>query len=238
MTEYKFESNNIRDILSHVDLNTLFIFDIDHTLIEPAQIIGSTHWERYLAKKFVSQGLNQHEAMIRAFHHWRAIQHLTDVKIVDESIYEVINFLKDLKINIMGLTARDRTLTNLTLDQLKSVQLDNLFTFLNDPHDFPGHYPCHLANGTVFCGFNKKDVGLRLFLDHLAFVPKKIVYVDDQVSHIDELENLSKSMNINYVGMKYGASGDHKFNPKIAEIQEKHLPKLISDQEALNLLEA
>ena len=38
--------------------------------------------------------------------------------------------------------------------------------------------------------------------------------------------------------MTYGASGTHRFDPKIAEIQEKHLPKLISDREALDLLEA
>ena len=45
MSVYKFESHTLKDILDHVDQDTMFLFDIDHTLIEPAQIIGSTYWE-------------------------------------------------------------------------------------------------------------------------------------------------------------------------------------------------
>ncbi|MCH9632972.1 MAG: hypothetical protein S4CHLAM6_13210 [Chlamydiae bacterium] len=238
MSVYKFESDTLLDIVEHVDSNTLFIFDIDHTLIEPVQIIGSTHWERHLAKKLKEQGFTHHEACIRAFHQWRTIQHLTAVKAVEESVYEILTLVKNLNVQTLGLTARDGTLSELTFDQLKSVQLDKLFTHKEDCKDLPGNYPCKYTKGAIFCGFNKKDVGLQLFLEHVKMNPKKVVFVDDQKSHIDELEDLSNLLGIEYVGMTYHASGDHKFDPQIAEIQEQYLPKLISDKEALDLLEA
>ncbi len=238
MTIYKFESHSIQDLLQYVDSNTLFIFDIDHTLIEPSQIIGSAHWEKYLASKLMSQGFTYHEACIRAFHQWRTIQHLTQVKPVETVIYEFIKAIQALNIITLGLTARDGTLSQLTFDQLNSVQLSHAFNMHGDSHDFSSNYPCSFRNGAVFCGFNKKDEGLKLFLEHSKLEPKKIIFVDDQRSHVDELEDLSRSMNIEYVGMTYHASGHHKFDPKIADIQEKYLPKLISDHEAMELLEA
>ncbi len=238
MSVFKFESDTLQDLLDHIDAKTLFIFDIDHTLIEPVQIIGSTHWEKYIAKKLKGQGFTHHEASIRAFHQWRTIQHLTAVKAVENSIYEVLRLIDSLNLRTLGLTARDSTLSELTFDQLKSVGLDKIFTFQSPSEDLAADYPCRYFNGAVFCGFNRKDIGLRLFLEHVKVKPQKVVFVDDQKSHVDELEEFSIAEGIEYVGMTYHASGDHKFNPQIAEIQEKYLPKLISDREALDLLEA
>lgn len=238
MSVYKFESSSVKDILKHVDKNTLIVFDIDHTLIEPVQAIGSTHWERHLTKKLLEQGFTYHEACIRAFHQWRTIQHLTDVKTIEDAIYEVIDYLKENQVKTLGLTSRDGTLSNLTFDQLKSVNLHEIFTIHNDTSDLSANYPCTYYNGTVFCGFNKKDAAFKLFLNHINLSPKKIVFIDDQQSHVEELEDLATLLGIEYVGMKYTASGDHTFDSKIADIQEKHLPKLISNREALDLLEA
>ncbi len=237
MSAYKFESDSIRDILKHIDPETLFILDIDHTIIEPVQSIGSTHWERHLAKKLMDSGYTYHEACIRAFHQWRTIQHLTQVRPVEESIYEFHDFLKSSKIETMGLTSRDSTLSDLTFEQLASVQLGDVFSFQKPCVELQGNYPCQYTKGAIFCGFNKKDHGLDLFLSHIDFKPSKIVFVDDQSSHIDELGDLSEMLKIDYVGMKYNASGVHKFDAKLADIQEKHLPKLLSDREALDLLE-
>lgn len=238
MSIFKFESSNVRDILKYADGSCLAIFDIDHTLIEPVQTIGSTHWERHLMKKLMEKGFTYHESAIRAFHQWRTIQHLTDVKLVEESIFEVITGLKLLQIQTLGLTARDGTLSSLTFDQLKSVNLHNMFSQHKVNSNLMGNFPCTYFNGAVFCGFNKKDEALKLFLEQANFKPKKILFIDDQQSHVDELEELSRILGIEYVGMKYTASGDHTFDPKVAEMQERHLPKLLSDGEALDLLEA
>lgn len=238
MSIYTFKSNNLQDILNYLDPKALFVFDIDHTLIEPQQSIGSTHWERHLAEKLIQQGFTHHEANIRAFHQWRTLQHITRVQPVDIGIHDILKQIHGLNIPTMGLTARDKTLSELTFDQLASVQLDKAFNLIYDSTDLVGNYPCHFHQGAVFCGFNKKDAGLELFLNHIRLKPQKIIFVDDQQSHVDELKYYSEKYQVDYVGMTYGASGLHRFDPKIAEIQEKHLPKLISDREALDLLEA
>jgi len=238
MGAYKFESDNITDILKYLEKNTLFVLDIDHTLIEPVQAIGSTHWEKHLTKKLLAEGFTHHEACIRAFHQWRTIQHLTDVKTIQDSIYDVTKYIRSNQINTLGLTSRDGTLPNLTFDQLKSVHLHEIFSIQNAPSDLTANYPCAYFNGTVFCGFNKKDEAFKLFLQHIQLNPTKVVFIDDQQSHIEELEDITSRLGIEYVGMKYTASGDHTFDSKIADIQEKHLPKLLSNREALDLLEA
>lgn len=238
MSVYKFKSDKVVDVLDHLDKSSLLIFDIDHTLIEPVQAIGSTHWERHLTQKLLQQGFTYHEACIRAFHQWRTIQHLTAVRAVEDSIYEVLKFIRKLQVHTLGLTARDGTLSELTFDQLKSVKLDEIFSLRLKLEEIQGSYPLSYNKGAVFCGFNKKDAALKMFIEQTHFVPKKIVFVDDQKSHVEELEDLAHRLGFDYVGMHYTASGDHTFDPKIADIQEKHLPKLISNKEALDLLEA
>ena len=194
MSVYTFKSDRLQDILNYLEPNVLFIFDIDHTLIEPTQSIGSTHWERHLASRLIQQGFTHHEANIRAFHQWRTLQHLTQVQPVDPTIHQILNQIRSFGIQTMGLTARDKTLSELTFDQLASVNLDQAFSLIGDSKDLRGNYPCHYHQGAVFCGFNKKDAGLELFLNHVQLKPKKIVFIDDQQSHVDELKITRKNI--------------------------------------------
>ncbi len=226
MSTYIFESKRIDSILDFVDADSFFIFDVDHTLIETTQIIGSAHWEKHFMRRLIDQGWDNQEALKHSQSLWKQIQKNTDVQVVDQGILNLIAYLK----------SRDKAIVDLTFKQLESVQLHNIFSFQNPCHSFGIQPDCYFSKGMVFCGDNPKDLGLKLLLDYVNFQPKKIIFVDDQKSHLYELEEMAYQAHIHYVGMHYTASTHEKFNFEIAQIQEKFLPKIISDDEALQLI--
>lgn len=236
MSTYIFESKKIESILDFIDLDTFFIFDIDHTLIEAQQVIGTSHWEKHLKHRLIDQGISPDEAKFRAYTLWKSIQEVTGVQPVEEGVFRLISLLQHNQIPILGLTSRDRDLIEITFKQLKSVELDNVFTCDYPSQSLEAKHICHFSRGTVFCGDNPKNEGLKAFFDLISFKPKKIVFVDDQKEHLYELEEMAFHENIDFVGMQYMGSSYERFSPEIAEIQERHLPKILSNADALKLI--
>lgn len=239
MSTYIFESEKVESIIDFIDDESIYISDIDHTLIEPVQIIGSVHWEKYTTQKLMDRGLSFEKARQEAFKLWRQVQAATDIKVVEESVYNLLKILQSRKIPIMGLTSRSAFLKDLTFKQLARARLDQIFTYNYDCHDLPSpKLQSHFSKGTVFCGDDPKHHALEAFLKHNQINLKKIIFVDDQKDHIHELEELCYKLGIDYVGMHYVASSHKNFDAEIAEMQHKHLPKIISDLDALQMLES
>lgn len=237
MSTYIFESKKIESIFDFIDLDTFFIFDIDHTLIETQQVIGSSHWEKHLKHRLIDQGFSHEEAANRSCSLWKKIQKVTSVQTIEQGIFRLISYLKEREIPILGLTARDHELMDLTFKQLQSVDLHQVFTFLHPCQALVGTlYESHYSKGAVFCGDNPKDSALKVLFKQVEYTPKKIVFVDDQKEHLYELEEMAYNANIEFVGMQYMASNHDRFNLEIAEIQEQHLPRILSNSDALKLM--
>lgn len=236
MSTFIFESNKIESILDFVDPKTLFIFDIDHTLIEPLQVIGSTHWEKHLTHRLIDEGMHPESARLKACGLWKEIQKRTGVQAIESGIYRLITILKERAVMTLGLTSRDHDLADLTFRQLKAVDLDQVFTFNHPAKIFNLEYTAEFKNGTLFCGHNAKDLTLGALLKHAEITPEKIIFIDDQKDHLYKLEEMSFRAGIEFIGMQYTASSHDRFNIDIASIQEKHLPNILSDDEALMLL--
>jgi hypothetical protein len=236
MSTYIFESKKIESILDFIDLDTFFIFDIDHTLIEAQQVIGTSHWEKHLKHRLIDQGISPDEAKLRAYMLWKSIQEVTGVQPIEQGIFRLVSLLQNNSIPILGLTSRDRDLIEITFRQLESVDLHNVFTLDYPSQPLEAKHICHFSRGTVFCGDNPKNVGLKAFFNQISFKPKKIVFVDDQKEHLYELEDMAFHENIDFVGMQYMGSSHDRFNPVIAEIQEQHLPRILSNADALKLI--
>ncbi|MCH9634716.1 MAG: hypothetical protein S4CHLAM7_14730 [Chlamydiae bacterium] len=237
MSTYIFESNKIESILDFIDLETFFITDIDDTLIKAAQIIGSSHWEKHLIRRLIDQGVELDQARSRACGLWKQIQKLTNVITLEEGVFKLIQFLKKHSIPTLGLTSRDCDLIDLTFEQLKKVDLHDAFTLKHAPQTLEATYLCHFARGALFCGNNAKDKALKVFFEQNNLNPKKIIFIDDQKDHLYELEEMAFHAGIDYVGMQYTASSPENFSVEIAEIQEKHLPNIISDEDAQKLIQ-
>ena len=237
MSTYIFESKKIESIVDFIDSETFFIFDIDHTLIETAQVIGSTHWEKHFIRRQMDQGLSYEDASKRSFALWKQIQKSTEVRTIENGIFRLVSFLKTHNIPTLGLTSRDHDLMDLTFDQLKKVNLENVFNLDHPPHALEAELECHFSRGAVFCGDNPKDIALKALFKKNDIAPKKIIFIDDQKDHLYELEEMAYHAEIEYIEMQYTASNHERFNSDIAVIQEKHLPNILSDDEALKLMQ-
>jgi predicted phosphatase len=79
-----------------------------------------------------------------------------------------------------------------------------------------------------------------MFIHFLSIInqrPKKVVFIDDKKSHVEEVKNVLSRHGIEYIGFHYTAHQyvEKVYHPEVAEFQRKFL-KTIMSNEAAHLL--
>ena len=128
-----------------------------------------------------------------------------------------------------------------TLEQLTSLQIDFSKTALiEDVFVFEGLQETTFKQGIIFAGHGiEKGPALIAYLKKLKSLPKKIVVIDDKMSHVQNIAKALEPLEIDFVGIRYGGADEKvkSFNPKIAELQWEHFQKILSDEQALHLMQ-
>jgi FMN phosphatase YigB (HAD superfamily) len=238
------ETDRIEDLLQHIDKNTLVVFDLDNTLIEPHQTLGSDQWFVYhFEKTKESLGKENRHALIKAVDDYEAVHRRSDVRLIDPHIHTVFKYIKNQDIKILGLTSRGARLRESTIRQLQSVGLS--FDAPWNDHDY--HYPLEKAKhggnahgGIVLTAGAHKGECLLEYLDHLDYKPTRVVFIDDRAEHLSKVKSSLESRQIPFMGIRYTYLDDKvkAFDPHVAAIQLEHLHKIISDEDAKAILEA
>lgn len=234
------DSPSFSDLVSYADENTLFAFDIDNTLIDSEQQLGSSQSSYYFYEKFVQLGIPKEMASQLEIQRWMMIQPLIKVRTIDDQTAQVIKQLKEKGAQIILVTARNPAEASFTHDQLSSVsiQIENQMaseTFIQLQSEKPSTY----FNGILFCGiWNTKGGVLTAFLKQTQSKPKKIVFIDDKLKHVQEVEKSIEKMGIDFIGVRFSGSDDQiaQLDPKILELQWSLFPFIISDEEAKKLI--
>lgn len=142
---------------------------------------------------------------------------------------------------IMGLTHRQPSLVDSTLRQLASLSWSFQPTApVKDIVVVPAATPTMYKEGVLFTGeYNKKGEIFARFLSIIGQKPKKIVFVDDKRSHVEDVERAVKALDISYVGVHYRACEHVKkvYDPALAEFQKKFMKQIMSNEAATLLLE-
>ncbi|MEY3183111.1 MAG: hypothetical protein RLZ35_1096 [Pseudomonadota bacterium] len=238
------EIQHIEDILHHVDKDTLLVFDLDNTLIEPHQTLGSDQWFNHHVTQTKQQfGTDKSLGLSKAVNDYNAVQHRSEVRLVDPKVNTLFKQLRDKDIKILGLTSRGASLREPTVRQLASVGLS--FESPWNDHDY--YYPLQSAKhggnahaGIVLTAGAHKGDCLLEYLDHLEYTPTRVVFVDDRAEHLERVKASLVARGIHFIGFRYTYL-DHKvkhFDPNIAAIQFEYLHKIISDEDARAILEA
>ena len=245
-----FETAHFKEIENYLNPETLVLLDIDDTLLIPSQTLGSDVWFLYQVEQHKANGLNRTDAVEKALAEWEALRHLTKVKIVEEGTQAIINQMQQSKCVVMGLTTQGLALANRTKMQLKDLGIDlaktcpshDSFYFGNGS---PGH-TCLQAGvlyreGILFTSGTKKGTALLKLLDCIHYRPKHILFINDKLTHLKDVETSVEEAGIEFTGLRYSYSDErvNSFNKEIAEIQWKHsrFDRILSDQEAQELLE-
>lgn len=233
------ETHHIDLIGSFVNKDTFIIFDIDNTLMEPVQELGTDQWFYHQWLTYENEGMSKRDALERALKEWTAIQSITAVKAVEEAAVAVVADLQEGGFDIIGLTTRGLGLAHRTIEQLSDISIDL-------SHNAPSHEEIHFMNGdqhpegvifrkgVLFTAGTHKGKALFKLLEKIGYSPKEILFINDKATHLREVEIICEERGIPFTGLRYSFLDEKvkNFRKELADIQFQHFGKILSDEEA------
>lgn len=234
------ECASMREILQERSPNTLFIFDIDNTILRPSQAIGSDEWVEHSIKKKRLEGAGDADIERDVFDVLVAIYMLTRVRLVEKDTPLVINTLQKENYPLIVLTSRPNHVAIATAHQLKTLDIDIKKSAPIKTKIFLQILPKPIVfeDGIIYTWTQCKGKALLQFLKNLPLLPKKIVVIDDKQHHLEDIEKelfREYANTISFKGLRYsGADAIVKgYDENIASKElEIFMNSLISDEEA------
>ncbi len=235
------ETFHFNDVLEHSTKDTLVLLDVDDTLFMPCQTIGSTVWFYSQFKKYESQGMSSDLALEKALKECEAIRHLTNVSIVEKDTDKIIDEMQKKNIPVMGIVSQGFTLATRTIEQLKTLRIDlSKSAPFQEEHYFQNEKGVLYKKGILFTCGTHKGKALCKFLDFINYHPKKIVFVNNKATHLNEVKSSIKERGIKFIGLRYGYLDENVANYRqdIADLEwsMSTFDHLMQDSEALKLL--
>src|SRR5687768_857421 len=96
------ETNKFADLLQYIKPNSLILLDIDDTLMEPLQTLGSDRWFQWRISVYKKKGMEPQLALDTALMEWVAVQSLTKVKVVEPGNDKIVKRIQDEGFHVMG----------------------------------------------------------------------------------------------------------------------------------------
>jgi hypothetical protein len=235
------EIMHMNELKSYLKADTFIVFDIDNTLLHSAQELGNDQWFYNHLKIYLEKGMDPEKALEKALYEWYAIQFLTAVNIVEAGSDKIIHHLQDEGFQIIGLTTRGFILCDITRSQLETLNIDLAKTSptKREIYYLNPELAVLFKKGILFTNGTQKGHAFFQFLEESGFNPTHVVFINDKASHLKELEDACRERHVPFIGLRYGFLDEKvkSFKKEIAEIQFHKFRNLISDEEALKMLE-
>jgi phosphoserine phosphatase len=227
-----YETTNVNDMIQHSDERTLVICDLDNTLIEPRQLIGSDQWFCYEIQRRVNAGESSKQACANTIPIYNTIQKITQVNLIDNQAPEVIKELKKYSARVISLTARNYELIAATQRQLKSVGIDfnsqeaPQMQLLENDGSIINHNNISYLNG------QNKGVYLTKYLELNSLDFDKVVFIDDKRKNLEAVESVVENLGKTFIGLRYAALDEKvkSLDPNIASIQIEIFNSLFNNE--------
>jgi len=225
---YIFESDSIQDVLRFAEHGSMVVFDLDNTLVRPEKEVGSVQWFDHMLKQKVKRGLGVEDALTELLPLSFEVQNHIDLCPVENKTVDVLQELRKKEIVTVALTARSDTLVTRTKSQLQEIDIDfNAENGFSRELTLEYPRPVLLKNGIIFCANNDKGSVLFSILTLIDYHPKKIIFVDDKLDHLFEVEKACLRNAVNFIGIRYS-----KLDPVVAQFDP-----VLAEQELSLLLD-
>lgn len=191
-----------------LDNNSLILFDVDATLIVPNDVLlkpkGKGLFEQLIA------GYTDRDL-------FREIRMQAPHSLLDERSIDLIQYLQHNKIPVIAFTAAPSKIHGVEeigawrVDELKqhgfdfSLAFPNL-TFIELPKNPSQQHLPLFKSGVLYSSFHSKGDILIMFLQKIGFKPTKVVFVDDELKHVESVVAALDQENIPCVGIHYTAA--------------------------------
>ena len=213
----------------------LILFDIDNTIMETAQTLGGDQWFNYQIADYEKRGFSKQEALQITRAEWVFLQNRTKVKPVESTTVQMIENLQKNGTKVMALTTRGLYIARRTVEQLQSIGVHfDAAAPLRGEKFFDHEQGIFYRDGILFCSGNSKGSCLFRFFEETGYQPKKIMVVDDRISHLQDVEKACVTHQLPFLGLRYGFLDEKvkNLNPEIVKEQMEHFGHLLSDEDA------
>lgn len=240
------------DVLKKADKNTLVLFDVDDTLIEPAGVLfrpKTIENEAYRPWLVELTSRVYGNAPKTEAYYW-SIWKVKEVPLlIEPGIVETIRSLQDRGVKVMALTAlktgRSFTIPSLPewrFNKLKELGIDFSTANFPDmifnelPKDDDGNYPV-LYHGILCTSTSSKGQVLATFLDRVKWKPDLVIFFDDSMKRVEQVAEEMHKREIPFQGYQYNGADllPGELDKDVAEFQLKYLvehEEWLSDDEA------
>ncbi len=239
-------TNDFSDIeieCSSLNKNSLLLFDVDATLIVPNDAILKPKAKDFFEKLVASYTDRDlfREIRMKASH-----------SVVDSRSVDFIRMLQKHKVPILALTAAPAKVKgsecsgNWRVDELRRFGFDfqNIFQRYNCimlPKSEQYQQSPMFKLGVLYSSFHPKGDILIAFLQHLNLNPEKIIFVDDELKHVQSVISCLDKAGIQCVGIHYTAANEMPcdLNLELARFQVNFFVEndvWLSDKEGLDIL--
>lgn len=230
------EITTMQDVFQHVEEGTLVVFDIDNTLLECGQTLGSDQWFCFQLKSLQDQGWEKEKALEHVLSIWTDIQHHTTLRPVELHTVKVVHNLQQAGYPLIALTTRGEDVADATMKNLYASNLDLRQTSPlkeNSLLTVDGEETLY-REGVLFTNNGHKGKALWAFLQRAQIKPRKIVFINDKHSHLLPVEETSQLYGVDFVGLRYGGADARvrNFRREIADIQHEFYRKILTDEAA------
>lgn len=207
--------------LETLDKNDLVIFDIDDVVIQPVDQIFHPHNKQQLAKYYSEiKGKVTPEQMDVIL---STVNIEQKVKLVDPKIKELFAALRKRSIPTVALThcgtgrfGKIKDVANWRINQLVKVGVNfrNLNPYKNQIYNNLNgkHGTAMFKSGILFTGYIEKGDVLAEFLQSNKITPRKIIFIDDRRSNLENVATALQARNINFTGYEYIAVSEQPTN--------------------------
>lgn len=184
--------------------DTLVIFDIDNTLAETVLLPGSDQWFYFLITDQKQYGLTEQQAIDNILPLYHAIRNKAELKLTENTIPSIFKRLHNNNVQTIGLTAQGAQLEHQTTKELKrlGVNFHNTITtknFIDLELGTATHYNC----GILFSEGRPKGRVLQRFFDLTHYKPQKIIFIDDKLHNLENVQKYAKHHGIEFIGIHY-----------------------------------
>ncbi len=208
------EIEQLNTILKNVSLSSLVIFDVDEVLVYPENIvqlqIASSFWESTMVDFEKNLGEEKRDLL----HSIMLLQ--SNWKLTNEMIPKLIHNLQLKKIKVLALTAfrsgkmgkiesvedwRNMHLKKHDIDFSVTAGFPERYFEINKLNIINGKKIPVYKDGIMYTNHHPKGTVLKAFLEQVDFNPKEIIFIDDKIHNVRDVEEFCKVANIKFVGV-------------------------------------
>jgi hypothetical protein len=250
------KTNTIREIVNEADEQTLVIWDVDGVLlIGKDRIFHSENIYSGLNQKYVEYIVDKHKLTPEQSDEF--LSHLLlqrPIELVDKALPSIMHELKNRHIKAIALTqfatgplGDIKSVADWRIDELNKLGIKFDFAFddliqieLDKLTKLKGYHPLY-KHGVLFTERHTKGDVLGAFLDMIQWKPNKVIFIDDKLEYLENVQAELKPRNIDFIGVHYTVALDfpYEIDDRMVKFQYEYAMQngiWLNDQAALEKL--